>query len=298
MTTRVALVTSADFPTGEDFDGDLLLRACEAAGLAASWTLWDAPGMDWSSFDLAVVRSTWDYPPRREEYLRWADSVPALANPAEVIRWSSSKIYLRDLAVAGVPVVPTQFVEPADDARWPESGEFVVKPAVGAGSLGVGRFAAPADLDAAQAHLEALHEHGRVAMIQPYIEGIDEAGETALMYLGGRFSHAIRKGPMLPPSHVHRLLPEPGQVPFVAEAITPRQPSAEELRVADVALAAVPAGSGLLYARVDLLPTAAGPIVGEIELVEPSLFLQHADGAADRFAAAIAEVVASRRASR
>lgn len=298
MITRIALVTSAEFATGEDFDGDLLLRACESAGLAASWTLWDAPGVDWSGFDLAVVRSTWDYPPRRDEYLRWAESVPALANPAEVIRWSSSKVYLRDLAVAGVPVVPTQFVEPGDDPHWPDSGEFVVKPAVGAGSLGVGRFTAPAELHAARAHLEALHAHRRVAMIQPYIDGIDGAGETALIYLGGRFSHAIRKGPMLPPSHVHRLLPGPDEVPFVAEAITPRQPSAEELRVADVALAAVRAGPGLLYARVDLLPTAAGPIVGEIELVEPSLFLQYADGAADRFAAAIAEAVASRRASR
>lgn len=298
MTTRVALVTSADFPTGEEVDGDLLRDACTAAGLSAAWTRWDDPGVDWSSFDLAVVRSTWDYPPRREEYLAWAESVPALANPAEVIRWNSSKVYLRDLAVAGVPIVPTQFVEPGQDARWPDRGEFVIKPAVGAGSLGAGRFAVGDDLDAARSHLATLHEHGRVAMVQPYIAEIEDGGETALIYFGGRFSHAIRKGPMLPPSHVHRLFPEPNAVPFVAEEITARVPSAEELRLADMALAAVPGASGLLYARVDLLPTSAGPIVGEIELVEPSLFLQFFPGAADRFAGAIVQTLAARRVSR
>ena len=162
--------------------------------------MWDDPSVDWSEADLVVIRSTWDYTERREDFLAWAAGIPALANPLPVLSWNSDKTYLRELASAGLPVVPTDWAEPGEDVDLPAGRDFVVKPAVGAGSMGAGRFSAtdPDAHAAARRHIARLHELGRTVMVQPYLDGVDQAGETALIYLGGAFSHAIRKAPMLP----------------------------------------------------------------------------------------------------
>ena len=280
----MALATCAALPSGEEVEGDLLLDACRAAGLDAEYRDWAEAETDWSGFDLVVIRSTWDYVPRRVEFESWAASVPRLANPASVVSWNATKTYLTVLADAGVPVVDTRFVEPGERPQFPKDTEFVVKPAEGAGSMGAGRFAA-AD-DGARRHVEALHEAGRTVMLQPYLADIDTVGETALIFFDGGYSHAIRKGAMLPQRHVHPLDTKDDEL-FVAEEITARTPSAAEHDLARAALAAVPGGERLLYARVDLLPTPHGPVVGEIELIEPSLFLAFDAGAPQRLAAAI-----------
>jgi hypothetical protein len=281
----VALATCAAFPSGEEVEGDLLLDACRAAGLDAEYRDWAEPGTDWSAFDLVVIRSTWDYVPRRAEFEAWAAAVPRLANPAPVVSWNATKTYLNVLADAGVPVVDTRFVEPGAQPRFPENTEFVVKPAEGAGSMGAGRFTSTDD--GARRHVEALHRAGRTVMLQPYLADVDIAGETALIFFDGAYSHAIRKGPMLPESHVNPLDAKDDEL-FITEEITARTPSAAEHDLARAALAAVPGSERLLYARVDLLPTPAGPVVGEIELIEPSLFLAFDAGAPQRLATAIA----------
>lgn len=281
----MALATCATYPSGEEVEGELLLDACRNAGVDAEYRDWAETGTDWSAFDLVVIRSTWDYVPRRAEFEAWAASVPRLANPAAVVSWNATKTYLADLADAGVPVVDTRFVEPGQRPHFPDGTEFVVKPAEGAGSMGAGRFAA-AD-QGAYRHVEALHEAGRTVMVQPYLAGVDTAGETALIYIDGAYSHAIRKGPMLPASHVHPL-DITDQDLFIAEQITARAPSDAEHELARAALSAVPGNDRLLYARVDLLPTPGGPVVGEVELIEPSLFLAFDPGAPQRMAAAIA----------
>jgi hypothetical protein len=121
-------------------------------------------------------------------------------------------------------------------------------------------------------------------MAQPYMAEVERSGETALVHIGGAFSHAIRKGPLLVPG-----LEVVGGL-FVEEDIAPATASDDQLAVARAALAAVPGGAGdLLYARVDLVPGPSGePLVIELELVEPSLFLAHAPAAAGRLADAIA----------
>jgi hypothetical protein len=171
----------------------------------------------------------------------------------------------------------------------------VIKPAVSAGSIDTAKYAMnhaersnerpPAE---AVAHVARLHADGRVAMAQPYLEAVEgERGETALVFLEGRLSHACRKGPMLVPG-----LAVVGGL-FVEEDIRPATPTAAELAVAEAALAAIPGGPSL-YARVDVIPDASGdPVVLELELVEPSLFLTFAEGAADRVAGAIAARLSS-----
>jgi hypothetical protein len=282
---RIALV-SAGAARGLDEDMPPLLAAFDEAGLDAAAADWDDPGVDWTGFRLAILRSTWDYAERCAEFLAWAErtaQLTTLLNPPAVIRWNTDKHYLRDLARAGVPTVPTQFVEPGENAARVLEGflgegiaEWVVKPAVGAGSRDAARYAAGEERTASD-HILRLLDSGRSVLLQPYLDQVDHHGETALMYFAGRFSHAIRKGPLL------RRGDAPTDALFAAEQITPRVPGADELLVAERALAALPFAAPL-YARVDLIPSAAGtPCLLELELTEPSLFFTHAPGAAERF---------------
>src|SRR5215213_5753384 len=110
---RVALATCRELPT-LDADDARLLGLLALHGLAAAPAVWDDPAVDWSGFDLIVLRSTWDYPKRPAAFLAWVDRLPRVLNPAPVVRWNADKRYLLDLAAAGVPVIPTTVVGPRD----------------------------------------------------------------------------------------------------------------------------------------------------------------------------------------
>ena len=287
MSVALATATPA---RGLDDDLAPLGAALTARGVAYRIADWDDPAVDWAAFALVVVRSVWDYPRRREEFLGWAGRVAArtaLANPPGLLRWSSDKRYMADLAAAGVPVVPTAFAAPGEQMRWPDADEVVVKPAVSAGSLDTSRHLR-ARRDEAIAHVARLHAEGRTAMAQPYLAAVEgERGETGLVFVDGAFSHAIRKGPMLVPG-----LAVVGGL-YLEEDVRPATPTPAEHAVAATTLAAIPGGAPL-YARVDLVPDAVGaPVVLELELVEPSLFLAHDPDAAGRMAAAIAGLLTS-----
>ncbi|GAB2955896.1 hypothetical protein GCM10027280_50500 [Micromonospora polyrhachis] len=286
---RVALVTCTELPELED-DDRLVFGPLAALGIRAEAVVWDAPGVDWTAYRSAVLRSPWDYATRRDEFVAWAATVPVLANPADIVEWNTDKRYLEALTASGVPTVPTTWVRPGEGWTAPLDGEYVIKPAVGAGSVDTGRYdcADEEHRRLAAAHVARLSTAGRVTMVQPYLADVDTAGETALMFFatpdGLGFSHAIRKGPMLtgPDYGVEGL--------YRTEKITARIPSDVERTVAERVLAAVPGGpERLLYARVDLIPGPDGsPVLVELELTEPSLFLGYADGAAERLAQAIA----------
>jgi len=285
---RIALVTCATLP---DLDPDdrLLLEPLRRLGVEVVATVWDAT-VDWASFDLAVIRSTWDYPARRTEFLNWARRVPRLANPADVIEWNTDKRYLAELAAAGVPVVPTSWLSPNGPFELPASGRHVLKPSVGAGSVDAAAFSLHDErerLDARE-HATRLAASGQTVMVQPYLSTIEQHGETALIFLGTAFSHAIVKGAMLAGDKEM----EAGGL-YLEEDVAAREPTAQELAVARRALAAVPGGSErLTYARVDLVPDPNGdPVLMELELTEPSLYLRYAPGAADRLAQVLARQV-------
>ncbi|MEP6598302.1 MAG: hypothetical protein ABJB98_02505 [Actinomycetota bacterium] len=276
-------------PEGDE-DAALLVEALAGQGALASWRVWTDADVDWRSYELVVVRTPWDYTARRAEFLSWTHRVPRLANPPDVLAWNSDKRYLGELAAAGVPIVPTTWSTPGAELALPD-GPFVLKPSVGAGSKGAGRFdpTRPGVSDTARAHAAALHDAGRTVMVQPYLADVDEAGETALIYLAGRFSHAIGKSAMLAANLANELDPGFSASLFLEEHITVRLASAAELDLGDQVLRTVRAmvSHDLLYARVDLLPTPDGPVLIELELIEPSLFLSHGEQSAERFAAAI-----------
>ena len=267
-----------------------MIEPLAARDIAAEPVVWDDPAVDWAGYDLVVLRSPWGYMSRRDDFVAWAARVPRLVNPADVVRWNTDKRYLDELRAAGVPTVPTGWVLPGEPWQPPtDDGEYVVKPSISAGSQDTGRYdmADPEHRELAVAHVRRLGDAGRIAMIQPYLRAVDTAGETALLYFAGpqglAFSHAIRKGPMLsgPDLGTEGL--------YKPEEISPRTATADQLVVAERTLAVVPGGTDrLLYARVDLIPGPDGtPVLVELELTEPSLFLGYAPGAPDRLAEAI-----------
>ncbi len=281
MDPRIALVTSRDLPT-IDVDDELLASRLPGALVVP----WEDETVIWSDFDLVILRSTWNYTEHLEAFLGWAERVAShtrLVNPLSVIRWNTDKRYLAALEQAGIPVVPTTYLAPGDEV--PEhalAGHVVVKPTVGAGSRGAALIRD--DIDAAVAHVRMLHAQGNTAMIQPYLSHVDTHGETALVYLGGEFSHAARKAAIL-----SRDL-EFSTGLYADEKIVPATATAAERDVGDRIVAQlpelVPGGEDVAYARVDLLPTDHGPVVLELELTEPSLFLMVDAGAPARAAAA------------
>jgi hypothetical protein len=283
---RMALVTCATLP---DLDPDdrLLLEPLRDLGVEAAAAVWDDPSIDWNDFDLAVIRSTWDYPARRSEFVEWARRVPRLANPARVIAWNTDKRYLAELAAAGVPVVPTSWLEPGNSVVLPDSGRHVLKPSVGAGSVDAAAFSLDDEREhrLAREHAVRLTTSGQIVMIQPYLDTIEQHGETALIFIGGEFSHAVVKGAML---RGDKDIGAGGL--YLAEEIAAREPTDDQLAVARRALAAIPDGPDrLTYARVDLVPDAKGrPILMELELTEPSLYLGYGASAAERFARILA----------
>jgi O-ureido-D-serine cyclo-ligase len=224
-----------------------------------------------------------------------ASKLTHVLNPLPVVRWNTDKHYLAQLAVAGVATVPGTFIEPGDDAgqaigkllELHDNTELVVKPAIGAGSRDTERHRRT-ELGPAVAHAKRLLNANRSVLVQPYLERVDRDGETALMFFEGRFSHAIRKGPLLPPGGAATA----GL--FAAESITPRMPGADEMRLAEKIVAAVPFGIPL-YARIDLIRNDDGaPCLLELELTEPSLFFAHAAGSAEKFTAAVLRWIQSR----
>ncbi|HVN44183.1 MAG TPA: hypothetical protein VMT66_02950 [Steroidobacteraceae bacterium] len=295
----VALVT-ARAARGLDEDMPPLLAAFAAAGAVAEIVDWDDAAVDWRRFDLALLRSAWDYAERLPQFLAWVERTAAatlLLNPPPVVRWNSDKHYLRELAQAAVPVVPTTFLEAgvdpqpllADFLRREPCAELVAKPAVGAGSRDARRHAR-GDTAEILAHLRPLLDAGRAMMLQPYLESVDRDGETAVVFIDGRFSHAIRKGPLLPAG-----APSTSGL-FAPEEITARVPGADELRVAEQAMAVVPQGK-LLYGRVDLIRDAeGGPRVLELEISEPSLFFAYVPAAPRFVSAALRRLAAAREA--
>lgn len=279
-------------------DEDLapLSAALDEAGIAHRVVYWDEPFVDWSHYRAVVIRSPWDYIDKLPDFLAWAARVSeqsTLLNPLEVITSNTDKHYLEVMAGQGIHTVPSRFIEPEQHAEDGLHGfleafghaEFVVKPAVGAGSKDAQRYGRE-EIDAALMHIKRLQLKNRSVLLQPYLSRVDEAGETALLYFNGVYSHAIRKGPLLKRDE------GPTEKLFAPEEIMARVPGEDEMALAQQVIAALPALFGLngplAYARIDLLRDEDGrPCLLELELTEPSLFFNYADGAAQRFVSAL-----------
>jgi glutathione synthase/RimK-type ligase-like ATP-grasp enzyme len=280
---RAAFLTLAD-PTGFVMDDDLAIAPLARHGWQVENIPWNRRDVDWSRYDLAVIRSTWDYQHYAGEFLATLAAIERagarLENGINTVRWNMGKTYLRELEARGVATVPTLW---HDSLRSGEllplldelaSDQAVIKPVVSSNAEGAWR------LDRARAQslapeIEAYYA-ARPLMLQPFERGILDEGEFSLMYFNGALSHSILK---LPKRGDFRVQEEHG-----AEI---RSIDAEPALCAagDATMAAI--GRQLLYARVDLVRSDAGFRVMELELVEPALYLRMDPGAPERFADAV-----------
>ncbi len=280
---RIAAASCARLPDLHD-DWPLLRAALADAGVDAVTAVWNDPAVDWSAFDLVLASGAWDNIHHVAEFLAWAEGVAAAGVPVHnspaTLRWNIDKRYLRDLEGAGVPTVPTVWVEPGGGSpdlsslAIPEC-EVVVKPSVSGGGYRTARYERH-EHDAARAHVRDLVDAGRTAMIQPYEQRVDAEGETGLIYLGGAFSHAAHKDPMI------RRGVGPTDSLIENQVVTGAVATAAQLAVAARALAAAEDLLGpTTYARVDMVETVHdGPALLELELLDPALFLTlHPEGA-------------------
>ena len=291
---RIALASCSNLP-GWEVDDAPFHASLEARGVVLSHPIWDDPDVDWERFDACLIRTTWDYMERREAYVAWAESVAQripFFNPPEIIRWNTEKTYLKELQDRGVPIAPTLFLEAGSKVDLSELmgaqgwKRGFLKPTVGATARETLRFGLH-ELDGAQRHLNRmLVEEGM--MLQPYLSAVEEVGELSALYMGGRFSHAVRK---VPQPGDYRVQDDFGAKDFPVEL------NAHQRELSDRAVQAAsefsPSGE-LLYARVDWLTDDSGQLVlTELELVEPSLFFRHSTAAADQLAEALLQRISN-----
>jgi len=265
----VLLATCSYFPDGEP-GAEHLDRALRDRGVDAAWATWDDPAVDWAIADLVVVRSTWDYEYRPAEFLAWVDSVrPTLLTGADTIRWNLDKAYLVELAAAGLPVVPTTSVETVEELRAAvaDLGRAVVKPRVGAGGRGVRIVTAD----------QERGEDGGPWIVQPVVESVRTVGEVSVYVFDGVAVSRLDKRPGPGEIRVHDWY---GGVTVdgTLDADTART-AVESFAAAGRVRGAEPA-----YGRADLMWWEDRWVLGELELVDPGLYLDVLPGNAGPFA--------------
>jgi hypothetical protein len=246
---RLAWVTCQSLPE-PDHDEKLALTYLNENGIEAAAQPWDGP-VDWAQFDVALLRSPWNYHLSPNAFLEWISTVSALTkliNPAEVVEWNVDKAYLFELEAQGVPIVPTAT---SLNREW---STFVIKPRISAGSYMTRVFSARQSEEADEFMAQVANP-----IVQPFMESVDGEGERSIIWIGGAFTHSIRKNPRF----------DDGEE-SVSEAYSP---TSEEIQLATMALQAAP--DGLSYARIDVMRDVDGTLcLSELELIEPSLFLK------------------------
>lgn len=246
----IALVTWRGLPALAA-DDRLLADALVGRDAVVDAVIWDDPNVDWHQYDAIVVRSTWDYHKRVDEFRAWLDRMEGLPlwNPPALLRRNIHKSYLLELQELGIEIVPTVFM----------SRGVIVKPAV-----------------SATAHQTMLLDYD--VLIQPFVPEIASDGELSFVFLGRSFSHCVRKRPAAGDFRV--------QTDFggTAERI-----SVDASLISQAERIAATLGEEWLYARIDGIVRDGRLVLMELEATEPSLFLDEAS--AERFADAITSLV-------
>ena len=276
MRFDITLVTHRGLPHGAQ-DDQRLAEALRHRGRSVRFAVWDDEAVDWGLSAVTLLRSTWDYHLAPQAWLAWLDRLEGqtrLINPPTLVRWNTDKRYLGELAGRGAPCLPTVFVEGtaspslASIAAGQAWSDVVIKPAIGASARGARRFREAEIAQAGEQHLTLLLQDGAV-LVQPYMAVVEQAEERCLVFIGGQYSHAFVKPAFSSGAVGHA-------------SIRVHQASAAELDMAAQVLAAAPSAS--TYARVDLIPGEQGPMLMELELIEPDMALRLAPGSIERLA--------------
>jgi len=286
---KIALATCGNLPEWEQDDRSLH-RALETAQITFDLIPWDAAGVRWSDYAACLIRTTWDYMERRDEFTAWIQEVSEktqVLNPPEVLVWNTHKSYLRALEKEGVPIAPTEWLPQGQTARisnlmrdrgWSRG---FLKPQVGATARETLRFNRDT-VGAAQAHVERVLQTESL-MLQPYLQSVEAEGEISLLFFDETLSHAVRKVPV---EGDYRVQDDFGASDFAIEPPPSTLDIAQHALVTSRRLLGI--SEKLLYGRADFLRMDDGRyVINELELVEPSLFFRHSESAPHRLVDAL-----------
>jgi glutathione synthase/RimK-type ligase-like ATP-grasp enzyme len=283
--TELGFVTYLGAPELTD-DDRLAIEPLRRLGYSVRPLVWDDAAVRWEQYAALVLRSTWDYHKKVPAFCAWLNQIESagvpLWNPLRLVRWNLDKTYLRDLAVHGVPITPTTWLDAGGQgdlaAILEQNGwdRAVVKPTASATAF-LTWIATPENAAANQVRVNEMTARGGV-MVQRFEESIQE-GEWSLVFFGSRLSHSVLKKPATGDFRVQK---EYGGTSVPA--------AAPELVIATAEQVLARVEFPWLYARVDLVHSESGARLMELEMLEPDLFLRHEAGAAVRFAEAVHKV--------
>lgn len=280
---KVALASCDNLP-GWEVDDLPLVAELESLGVEVHTPAW-SDEIDWKMFDATVIRTTWDYHTRAQEFLDWTSGVPRLFNCLQVIEWNIHKSYLRELETCGIPIAPTVWIKKGEHTsvvkvlQQLQTDAGFIKPLVGACASDTLRFNSD-EIDQAQSFLE--ERANQEMMVQPYLNSVETEGELSAIFVDGVFTHGVQK---IPVEGDYRV-----QDDFGAED-SPYDFTIEEIESMSEIFSHVPSGDSLLYARVDYLRGTDGTLLlNELELIEPSMFFRHSTDAHTKFAKAILNI--------
>ena len=282
-TIRTAIATCSNLPTWEMDDHPFYQALCDQ-NFDISLEIWDDPNVCWSNYDLCLIRTTWDYSVKYENFIAWIEFVSTqttLINPKELLIWNISKTYLFELEKKGIPIAPSLIIEPKDDilakfgsSSFSDSPKFFCKPLIGASSIFTLRF----ERHETSLLMEHFYNVSRPMILQPYISTVEEQGEYSLIYFGAMFSHAVQK---IPVKGDYKVQDDYGanDKPFLN---IPQK----LFDISESILNHLPKNSS--YIRIDFLNMQGlygrDWVVNEVECIEPSLFFRHSQDAPQNFA--------------
>lgn len=279
MYKKVALLSMDSLKNFHTYD-KLLIEPMRTLGWMAEEVSWRNEKINWADYDAVIVRSTWDYQNDAEKFisvLEKINSVTHLENDLDLMKWNMNKNYLFQLKQKGVTIVDTIWeksfnpVLANDYFERLDTDEIIIKPNISANADNTFRLSKE-KLKEQGSNLEKIFAQ-REFMIQPFLNNIIDEGEYSLFFFDGKFSHSVLKKPK---EKDFRVQEEHGG------NIQPIKASSDMIMIAEniiKKLSTIP-----LYGRVDLVRTKKNEFaLIELELIEPSLYLNKDDQSSVRF---------------
>ena len=265
-----------------------LLDFLQEKGLEVQREVWDDPAVDWSAYELALLKAPWDYFDKYPEFLAWLDlldqqGVPLL-NSSEVVRWNSDKHYLKEIAAAGLPVIPFELLEKGEKALldpffdYFSTDQLIVKPAVSGGAKNTFSFTREEVTGVSEKLFPLLEQEA--FLVQPFMPQIQQEGEWSFLFFNGRFSHCVLKKAKSGDFRVQNVH---------GGSIHPQEAPAELLEQAEAYITAF--AKDCLYARVDGVQLNGKFYLMELELIEPFLYLAAAPESYENYHQALAAIL-------
>ncbi len=290
---KIAIVSSQRW-VGQVLEEQWLQAELKKSGYNADNVAWNDPSISWNKYQAVILRSAWGYHRYLTQFHQWLNTLDQLNipmyNSTAIVRWNMYKdqqwSFFQQQKLATIPSVfvkKDQILNFSNNTKLekeqplesiissafddPET-QFVVKPIVsgsGENTYVISNAAESRNNQITMAEgqlalnriVQENPDHG--ALIQPFIPEIDQ-GEHSFVFFDRELSHVILRFPGIL-----------GEAKLIHEVNTY---SPEMKSLVDQVMLSL-ADKDILYTRVDVVETANGPLLMELELVEPHLLIRH-----------------------